>query len=92
MFQQGDYENAEKCGELVKHTDGYNSAGFVNLGACAMARGNLEQAKNYFISALDCDPSSFEALYNLGKDDCIFCKIFLLFCIRRFGFKTTRKL
>lgn len=52
---------------MVKNADGYNIGGFVNLGACAMAKGQLDQAKTYFLSALECDPSHFEALYNLGK-------------------------
>lgn len=65
-YLQGDFESAEKYGEIVKISDGYNAGGFVNLGACALARGNLDQARNYFMSALECDPSSIEALYNLG--------------------------
>lgn len=32
-----------------------------------MAKGNLEDAKNYFLNALECDPSNVEGLYNLGK-------------------------
>lgn len=55
-----------KYGEIVKNGDGYNVGGFVNLGACAMTQGQLEQAKSYFLSALECDPSHFESLYNLG--------------------------
>ncbi|XP_018320966.1 intraflagellar transport protein 88 homolog isoform X2 [Agrilus planipennis] len=65
-YMQGDLKNAEKYGEIVKKLDGFNAGGFINLGACAMAKNQLDQAKNYFISALECDPSSFEALYNLG--------------------------
>ncbi|XP_017786261.1 PREDICTED: intraflagellar transport protein 88 homolog [Nicrophorus vespilloides] len=65
-YLQGDFDNAEKYGEIVKNSDGYNAGGFVNLGACAFGKGNYDQARNYFVSALDCDPSSVEALYNLG--------------------------
>ncbi|KAK5640651.1 hypothetical protein RI129_011462 [Pyrocoelia pectoralis] len=65
-FQQKDYDNAEKYGQIVKSIDNYNAAGFVHLGACFMVKNELEQAKSYFMSALDLDPSCFEALYNLG--------------------------
>lgn len=51
---------------MVKNADGYNVGGFVNLGACAMAKNDLDQAKAHFMNALECDPSHFEALYNLG--------------------------
>lgn len=56
-----------KYGEIVKDSDGYNVSGFVNLGACVMSMGQLDQAKTYLLSALECDPSHFESLYNLGK-------------------------
>lgn len=52
----------------MKNSDGYNVSGFVNLGACVMAQGQLDQAKSYFLSALECDPSHFESLYNLGEN------------------------
>lgn len=46
--------------------DGYNASGSVNMGACAMARNQLEEAKSYFINALELDPACIEATYNLG--------------------------
>lgn len=46
--------------------DGYNASGSVNMGACAMARNQLEEAKSYFINALELDPACVEATYNLG--------------------------
>lgn len=51
---------------MVKHSDGYNAGGLVNLGACAMTAGDFNKAREYFETALDWDPSNHEALYNLG--------------------------
>jgi tetratricopeptide (TPR) repeat protein len=40
--------------------------GFVNLGACLMAKGQADDAMNCFKNALELDPTHFEAIYNLG--------------------------
>lgn len=39
----------------------------MNLGVCALSKGDLKKAKQFFETALDCDPSHVEALYNLGN-------------------------
>ncbi|KAI4470503.1 intraflagellar transport protein 88 [Holotrichia oblita] len=53
-YLQGDYDNAEKYGEIVKHSDGYNAGGFVNLGACAMARSLTLKQLGHYEAALEC--------------------------------------
>lgn len=67
LFQQGELEQAEKCGELAKEVDGYNAAAYVNLGNCSLAKGEQQKAKQLYTLALDNDASCVEALYNLGK-------------------------
>ncbi|KAJ8973762.1 hypothetical protein NQ317_017564 [Molorchus minor] len=50
---QGDYENAIKYGEIVKITNAKSANGYVNYGACLMAKGHLEEAITCFQKALE---------------------------------------
>lgn len=61
-----DWTNATKYAELSRDIDSYNPAAFVNSGSCEMLKEDNEMAKRYFEEALEIDPTSFEALYNLG--------------------------
>lgn len=61
-----DLTNATKYAELSRDIDSYNPAAFVNSGTCEMLKDDNEMAKRYFEEALEIDPTSFEALYNLG--------------------------
>ncbi|KAF3428930.1 hypothetical protein E2986_11773 [Frieseomelitta varia] len=63
---QGDYDQAEKCGEIARNADSYNAAAYVNLSACAIRKGELNIAKEFLLCALDTDASHVQALYNLG--------------------------
>ncbi|XP_043529703.1 intraflagellar transport protein 88 homolog isoform X2 [Frieseomelitta varia] len=65
-FLQGDYDQAEKCGEIARNADSYNAAAYVNLSACAIRKGELNIAKEFLLCALDTDASHVQALYNLG--------------------------
>ncbi|XP_043474677.1 intraflagellar transport protein 88 homolog [Leptopilina heterotoma] len=65
-FLQGDYEQAEKCGEAARKADSYSAAAYVNLSACAIKKGELERARELLLCALDTDASHVQALYNLG--------------------------
>lgn len=67
MEQQGDVDNAEKCGEAARESDAYNAAAYVNLGNCSLAKGEPQRAKQLYSLALDSDASCIEALYNLGQ-------------------------
>lgn len=66
-FKQGDYEQAERCGESARKADSYNSAAYVNLSACAIKKNELDRARELLLCALDSDASHVQALYNLGK-------------------------
>lgn len=66
IFQQGNLDEAEKFGELAKEADSYNSGAYVNLGNVALSKRDFEKAKHLYLLALDNDPSSIDALYNLG--------------------------
>ncbi|KAI4470504.1 intraflagellar transport protein 88 [Holotrichia oblita] len=66
-YLQGDYDNAEKYGEIVKHSDGYNAGGFVNLGACAMARSDSEAAAETYQQLLGLVPADATTLQKLGE-------------------------
>ncbi|XP_076238871.1 intraflagellar transport protein 88-like protein nompB [Calliopsis andreniformis] len=65
-FLQGDYDEAERCGEIARSTDSYNAAAYVNLSACAIRKGELNIARELLLCALDTDASHVQALYNLG--------------------------
>ncbi|XP_017791957.1 PREDICTED: intraflagellar transport protein 88 homolog [Habropoda laboriosa] len=65
-FLQGDYDQAERCGEVARNADTYNAAAYVNLSACAIRKGELNIAKELLLCALDTDASHVQALYNLG--------------------------
>lgn len=65
-FLQGDYDQAEKCGEIARNADSYNAAAYVNLSACAIKKGELNIARELLLCALDTDASHIQALYNLG--------------------------
>ncbi|KAK0182361.1 hypothetical protein PV327_000510 [Microctonus hyperodae] len=65
-FLQGDYEQAERCGESARKADSYNSAAYVNLSACAIKKNELDRARELLLCALDSDASHVQALYNLG--------------------------
>ncbi|KAL3284015.1 hypothetical protein HHI36_018185 [Cryptolaemus montrouzieri] len=65
-FLQGDYETATTYGEVVESSPVKIPEGFVNLGACFMAQGQLDKAYNCFRAALELNPNHFEATYNLG--------------------------
>ncbi|XP_033225474.1 intraflagellar transport protein 88 homolog [Belonocnema kinseyi] len=65
-YLQGDYDQAEKCGESARKADSYNAAAYVNLSACAIKKGELERARELLLCALDSDASHVQALYNLG--------------------------
>ncbi|XP_076226505.1 intraflagellar transport protein 88-like protein nompB isoform X2 [Nomia melanderi] len=65
-FLQGDYEQAERCGEIARNTDSYNAAAYVNLSACAIRKGEFQIARELLLCALDTDASHVQALYNLG--------------------------
>ncbi|KAI5702456.1 hypothetical protein M8J76_007595 [Diaphorina citri] len=65
-FLQGEVEQAEKMAEEACTADTYNSAAFVNLGNCAMAREDYVKGKELYVHALDNDATCIEALYNLG--------------------------
>ncbi|XP_043580378.1 intraflagellar transport protein 88 homolog isoform X2 [Bombus pyrosoma] len=65
-FLQGDYEQAERCGEIARNADSYNAAAYVNLSACAIRKGELDIARELLLCSLDTDASHVQALYNLG--------------------------
>lgn len=65
-IKMNDLTNATKYAELSRDIDSYNPASFVNSGSCEMLKDDNEMAKRYFEEALEIDPTSFEALYNLG--------------------------
>ncbi|XP_033336252.2 intraflagellar transport protein 88-like protein nompB [Megalopta genalis] len=65
-FLQGDYEQAENCGEIARKADCYNAAAYVNLSACAIRKGELDVAREFLLCALDTDASHVQALYSLG--------------------------
>ncbi|XP_076174878.1 intraflagellar transport protein 88-like protein nompB [Ptiloglossa arizonensis] len=65
-YLQGDYDQAERCGEIARNTDTYNAAAYVNLSACAIRKGELHMARELLLCALDTDASQVQALYNLG--------------------------
>ncbi|XP_015589688.1 intraflagellar transport protein 88 homolog [Cephus cinctus] len=65
-FLQGDYDQAERCGEIARKADSYNAAAYVNLSACAINKGEFERARELLLCALDNDASHVQALYNLG--------------------------
>ncbi|XP_043251743.1 intraflagellar transport protein 88 homolog isoform X2 [Colletes gigas] len=64
-FLQGDYDQAERCGEIARSADTYNAAAYVNLSACAIRKGELHIARELLFCALDTDASHVQALYNL---------------------------
>lgn len=77
--------------DVIKGIDAYSSAGFVNYGACYLAKNQLEQAKASFQNAVDLDPACFQALYNLG----LFFKTFKLWLnpnLFRSSFEAAREL
>ncbi|XP_012276571.1 intraflagellar transport protein 88 homolog [Orussus abietinus] len=65
-YLQGDYEEAERCGEEARKVDSYNAAAYVNLAACAIVRGEFDRARELLLCALENDASHVQALYNLG--------------------------
>nr|XP_012152917.1 PREDICTED: intraflagellar transport protein 88 homolog isoform X9 [Megachile rotundata] len=65
-FFQGDYDQAERCGEIARTADTYNAAAYVNLSACAFRKNELNIAKEFLLCALDTDAGHVQALYNLG--------------------------
>lgn len=58
---------ASKYAESARKLDSYNPAVFVNGGVCDFYKGDFSSAKIMFENALEIDPLSFEALYNMGK-------------------------
>lgn len=66
-FQQGDYDNAIRYGEMIKISNAKSSDGYVNYGASLMAKGILDAAIECFKKALEFTPTHFEAIYNLGE-------------------------
>lgn len=65
-YLQGDYETAMRYSETVEMCKYPNANGFVNYGACLMAKGDLDKAIDCFQKALELDGSHFEAIFDLG--------------------------
>lgn len=65
-FQQGDYETALRYSETVEQCKTPNANGYVNYGACLMAKGHLDKAIQCFQKALELEPNHFEAIFDLG--------------------------
>lgn len=57
---------AAKYAESARKLDSYNPAVFVNSGVCDYLKDDFNGAKIMFENALEIDPLSFEALYNMG--------------------------
>lgn len=69
LCRQGDYKKAETYFlKAVKDPQYVNTAGaYENAGLCVLAIPEDEKAKEYFISALNQDPSRSQSLYELVK-------------------------
>ncbi|XP_028129725.2 intraflagellar transport protein 88 homolog [Diabrotica virgifera virgifera] len=65
-YLQGEYDAALRYAEVVEKQNAKSAEGFVNYGACLMAKDNLGEAITCFQKALACDPTFFEAIFNLG--------------------------
>lgn len=52
--------------ETVEGCKTPNANGFVNYGACLMAKGQLDKAIQMFQKAIELDSNHFEAIYDLG--------------------------
>lgn len=52
--------------ETVEGCKTPNANGFVNYGACLMAKGQLDKAIQMFQKAVELDSNHFEAIYDLG--------------------------
>ncbi|CAG9770980.1 unnamed protein product [Ceutorhynchus assimilis] len=65
-YLQGDYDTALQYSQTVENCKTPNANGYVNFGACLMAKNHLDKAIQSFQKALALDSNHFEAIFNLG--------------------------
>ena len=66
LFAEGKIEEAEKCFLDLLKNDPKNSETLNNLGAIQHAKGNLQEAEDFFIQALAVNEGYLDALLNLA--------------------------
>jgi len=65
-FLEGDYNHADKYGNLAVRSDRYNAKALVNKGNCLFVKNELERAKELYLEAIGVEATCVEAIYNLG--------------------------
>ena len=57
-METGDIEKAEKCLKDALYKDSENSRILINFGLLSLKKGDKEQAKSFFGTALEFDPDN----------------------------------
>ena len=65
-FFEGNQEQSQLCAEKAIKQNRYNAKALVNLGNCAVKRGELEQAQEIYLEAIGVDTDCMEAIYNFA--------------------------
>ena len=67
MWQEKDFDQADRYADLAMNADRYNPAALNNKGNTVFTKQDYEKAAEFYKEALRNDSSCTEALYNLGK-------------------------
>jgi len=65
-FFEGNQEQSQLFAEKAIKQNRYNAKALVNLGNCAVKRGDLEQAQEIYLEAIGVDTDCMEAIYNFA--------------------------
>lgn len=66
VFQEKDYDQADRYAELAMSADRYNPAALINKGNTEFVKEDYEKAAEFYKEALRNDSACTEGLYNLG--------------------------
>lgn len=67
LFQEKDYDQADRYADLAMNADRYNPAALINKGNTLYLKQDYEKAAEFYKEALRNDSSCTEGLYNLGN-------------------------
>lgn len=67
LFQEKDYDQADRYADLAMNADRYNPAALINKGNTVFLKQDYEKAAEFYKEALRNDSSCTEGLYNLGN-------------------------
>lgn len=67
LFQEKDYDQADRYADLAMNADRYNPAALINKGNTVYLKQDYEKAAEFYKEALRNDSSCTEGLYNLGE-------------------------